>query len=263
MSGVGDEPALAVQGLLQAGEQRVDGGAQFRDLVSGGGDTEAPVEVAVADLRGLAPHPLDGPQRRPGQQPRANPGQQHRHRCPEQQGQLDPLDGHVGDQGPGSHRHDDRGAGARRGRGQDAMRSAPICAVNDVSPPRACRRWVSVSHAAVPADDDSTRPSAATTWISVPGPTGSGSPAPRSSATSASWARSPGSSDASTLTCSCATKASPAIVRATAVASANSSDNRIRNGIRAPPLSRSGHGGSGFGGQDALLPVSAVTGGRA
>ena len=105
---------------LQAGEQRVDGGAQCRDLVAGGGDTEAPVEVAVADLRGLAPHPLDGPQRRPGQQPRADPGQQHRYRRPEHQGQPDPLDGHVGDHGPGSHGHDDRGPGARRGRGQDA-----------------------------------------------------------------------------------------------------------------------------------------------
>jgi len=53
------------------------------------------VEVAVADLGGLPPHPLDRPQRRSRQEPRADTGQQHRNRRSEQQGQFDPLDGHV------------------------------------------------------------------------------------------------------------------------------------------------------------------------
>ena len=51
--GVGDETALPVQGLLQPGEQRVDGGAQRCDLVAGRGDPQPPVEIPVADLRGL------------------------------------------------------------------------------------------------------------------------------------------------------------------------------------------------------------------
>jgi hypothetical protein len=67
VGGVGDEPALGVQGVLlgveggiQPGEQPVDGVGQVFQLVVGPGDGEALVQVGLGDLAGGGG---DGPQR--------------------------------------------------------------------------------------------------------------------------------------------------------------------------------------------------------
>ena len=86
VAGVGDEAALAVGGVLEAGEHRVHRPRQATDLVLAGRLGHAPVEVLAADDLDLVADGLDRAQRPAGHHPGedAHEREQGRERPPQQ-----------------------------------------------------------------------------------------------------------------------------------------------------------------------------------
>jgi len=124
VAGVGDEPAFALQRVVQPVQQLVDGHAQRGDLVPGAGCGEASFGVVGADGGGLAAHAFDRAQRRGGEQPGSQAGQPDRDRPQDHERGTHAFDGVVGNVGAGADHHEHPGATRRRGGGEDAGAAA-------------------------------------------------------------------------------------------------------------------------------------------